>query len=546
MKASDLLVECLENEGVEYIFGVAGEENLDLLDSISQSSIKYISTRHEQAAGFMAAFMGKLTGKPGVCLATLGPGATNLITAVAYAYLGATPMIVITGQKPIKSEPQGLFQKIDIVAMMKPITKFSKQIVHEDSIPGLIRQAVKLAEQERPGPVHLELPMDIAKGITSARPLPITQTRRPIAEGKSIKIALEMLKNAKKPLILVGAGANRKLISKMLTEFVDKTQIPFFTTQMGKGVIDERHPLYLGTATFSKDDYLHCIVDQADLIINVGHDIIEKPPFIMSADSAKVIHINFFPADIDEIYHPHLEIVGDIANTLWQLLQDLQEFKHWDNTLVSRYKALIDDKTSDNTLSDKFPLSPQRIVADLRKATPDDGILALDNGMYKLWFTRNYRCYAPNTLLVDNALATMGAGLPSAIAAKLIFPQREVVAIAGDGGFMMNSQELETAVRLGIDLTVVIIRDNGFGMIKWKQKNEGFRNFGLEFSNPDFVVLAESYGAKGFRVKEANDFSRYLELAKNTPGVKVIDCPVDYTENEKVFDQELKNKVCLI
>jgi acetolactate synthase I/II/III large subunit len=545
MNAADLFVKCLENEGVEYIFGLGGEENLHFLESLRKSSIKFIPVRHEQSAGFMAATYGRLTGKPGVCLSTLGPGATNFVTAAAYAKLGAMPMVMITGQKPINTAPQGAFQKIDIIGMMQPITHFTKQIIHPITIPSLVRKAFTIAEHERPGPVHLELPKDVAaQEIDNIEPMAKPKTRRPIVENKSVEWAIDMIQQAKRPLILVGAGANRKLVSKMLLEFIDKTGIPFLETQMGKGVVDARHNLFLGTAALSANDYLHCATDYADLIINVGHDVIEKPPFIMKQDGAKVIHVNFVPAEVDQVYFPQLELIGDIANAIWQLKEKIQVQDHWDFDYFMKVKTTVLEKTLNKNNSTNFPILPQRIVEDVRKAMPDDGILALDNGMYKLWFARGYRVYNRNGFLVDNALATMGAGLPSAITAKLINPDKKVMCVAGDGGFMMNSQEIETALRLKLDIVILLIRDDGLGMIKWEQEEKGFDNFGLEFGNPDFVKYVESYGGVGHRIDSADDLLPTLQNALDSKGVHLIDCLVDYSENIRVFNEELHQKAC--
>lgn len=545
MKASDLFVKALEGEGVGYIFGIPGEENLDFLESLRSSKIKLILTRHEQAAGFMAATVGRLTGKAGVCLSTLGPGATNFVTSSAYAQLGGMPMMMITGQKPIKKSKQGSFQIIDVVEMMKPITKSTKQIVNGNSIPAAVANAFKTAHEERPGAVHLELPEDIAAEECDAPLLDSCKIRRPVAEEKAIRQAIEMIQKAKSPLLLIGAGANRKLTSKMLREFVDKTGIPFFDTQMGKGVLDERDPLFLGTAALSENDYVHCAIDRADLIINVGHDVIEKPPFIMNkGDGREVIHINFFSADVDRIYFPQLEVVGDIANAIWQIKEGIEKQKHWNFDFYKRAKEDVEEHLSAKTDDDSFPLLPQRIVADVRAAMGDEDIVALDNGMYKIWFARNYKAHQPNTVLLDNALATMGAGLPSAIGAKLVQPKRKVLAVCGDGGFMMNSQELETAVRLGLDLVVLILNDSAYGMIKWKQQLMNFENFGLDFRDPDFVKYAESYGATGHRIESAADLGKTLEDAFSAGGVHLIDCPIDYSENEKVLIKELKEKTC--
>lgn len=542
MKVSDLFVQALENEGVEYVFGVAGEENLDILESLRNSSIKFVSVRHEQAAGFMAATVGRLTGKVGVCLATLGPGATNFVTAAAYAQLGGMPMLMLTGQKPIRTAPQGAFQKVDIVGMMKPLTKFSTQIVHGNTVPQIIRKAFALAADEKPGPVHIELPMDVAGEEATSKPVVIPQIRRPVAEEKAINWAVEAIQKAKNPLLLIGVGANRKLASKMLKEFVDQTGIPFFTTQMGTGVIDERHPLSLGTASISSNDYVHLASEKADLIINVGHDVVEKPAYIMKENGAKVIHINFSPAIVDEIYFPQIEVVGDVANAIWQIKEKLENQNHWDFDYFAKVKNKIDQKRLEKNDDNSFPVVPQRIVKDVRDIMPSDGILTLDNGMYKLWFTRNYEAHERNTLLADNALATMGAGLPSGIAAKLINPDKKVLAIAGDGGFMMNSQELETAIRLKLDLTVLLIRDDAFGMIKWKQAKDDYPDWGLDLGNPDFVKYAESYGANGYRVEKAEDLKPLLEKCLNSKGVNLIDCPIDYTDNMRVFGSELKEE----
>ena len=553
MKASDLFVRCLENEGVQYIFAVPGEENLDLLESIRTSKIKLIVTRHEQAAGFMAATIGRLTGKAGVCLSTLGPGATNLVTAAAHAELGGMPMLMITGQKPIKSSKQGRFQILDIVDMMKPLTKFTKQIVSGAGIPAAIREAFRLAEEERPGAVHLELPEDIAdeEVADGVKPIPTYRVRRSAAEAKAVERAVEMIENARRPLILIGAGANRKLVSRSLLQFIEKTGIPFFNTQMGKGVIDERHPLYLGTAALSDNDYLHCALDKADLIINVGHDVVEKPPFFMKnpdvtvgTGDRQVIHINFVGAIVDEVYFPQWEVIGDIGNSLWQITEKISA-KPWDFDYFIKTKQQLDTHLARDIGDNRYPVIPQRIVADVRALMPANGIVCLDNGMYKIWFARQYRAYDRNTLLLDNALATMGAGLPSAMAAKLVYPDRRVLAVCGDGGFMMNSQDLETAVRLGLDLVILILNDSGYGMIKWKQQVLGYKNFGLDFGNPDFVKYAEAYGATGRRVGRAEDLKPMIEQAFAAGGVHLIDVPIDYSENQRVLVDELREKECL-
>ncbi|GAB56685.1 acetolactate synthase I/II/III large subunit [Glaciecola punicea ACAM 611] len=540
MKASDLMVKALEAEGVEYIFGIPGEENLDLLESLRHSSIKLILTRHEQGAGFMAATYGRLTGKVGVCLATLGPGATNLVTPAAYAQLGAMPILMITGQKPIKTSKQGRFQVIDVVDMMRPITKYTTQVVSGDRIPSIVREAFRLASEERPGAVHIELPEDIAAEETNATLLTPSVVRRPIAEYKAIKAAIDMIEAAKSPVLVIGAGANRKLTSKMLREFVNNTGIPFITTQMGKGVLDETDEKFMGNTALSSGDFVHRVISRADLIINVGHDVVEKPPFFMENNGKKVIHVNFETAAVDPVYFPQLEVVGDIANSIWQINQAIDTQCKWELDFYSDVnKAYIEHRNVAEN-DDRFPILPERAVKAVRSAMPKDGIVTLDNGIYKIWFARNYPAALRNTLLLDNALATMGAGLPSAMAAKLVYPNRCVITVCGDGGFMMNSQEVETAVRLGLHIVIIILRDDAYGMIKWKQSDMGFGNYGLDYGNPDFVKYIESYGGKGWRIEAAADLQGQIEACLAQPGVHLIDVPVDYSLNDETLNKTIR------
>lgn len=541
MKASDLFVKALENEGVEYIFGIPGEENLDVLESLRNSKIKLIITRHEQGAGFMAATYGRLTGKPGVCISTLGPGATNFVTSAAFAQLGAMPLVMITGQKPIKKSKQGRFQIIDVVDMMRPITKYTRQIVNGNNIPSVIRESFRIAREERPGAVHIELPEDIAAEEVEDRIYAVHETWRPYASHYGIIEAVDMINKAKSPLILVGAGANRKRVSNALEELVNKTGIPFFNTQLGKGVIDERHPLYLGTAALSDNDYIHHAIRHADLIINVGHDVIEKPPFFMEIGGKKVIHMNFFPAQIDDVYFPQLDIVGDLATSIEYLTHHLDKHSNWDFSFFKKIKIEVEKHITKYFEDKRFPMLPQRLVNLVRTALPEDGIISLDNGIYKIWFSRNYKAYSPNSMLLDNALASMGAGLPAAMAAKMVNPDKKVIAVVGDGGFMMNSQELETAVRLNLDLVLVILNDSGYGMIKWKQQGMGFDNYGLEFNNPDFVKYAEAYGATGYRADSDESFQEMLSTALHSSGVHVIDLPVDYSLNHEILNRKIKS-----
>ncbi|MEM7670799.1 MAG: acetolactate synthase large subunit, partial [Pseudomonadota bacterium] len=405
-KASDLFVQCLEEEGVKHVIGIPGEENLDFLDSLSRSEkIQLVLTRHEQAAGFMAATYGRFTGKTGVCLSTLGPGATNFTTAAAYAQLGGMPMMMITGQKPVKKSKQGRFQILDVVEMMDPITKYAHQIVAADNIPSRIREAIRIAEEEKPGAVHLELPEDIADEHSDEVPMKASAVRRPVPEEKSIKAAVEMIEAATSPIIVIGAGANRKLTGKMLGRLVDKKGIPFVTTQLGKGVISEDHPLFMGCAALSAGDFVHRAIEAADLIVNVGHDVIEKPPFFMREGGAKVIHISFNTAEVDPVYFPQLEVIGDIANAIWQIKNEVAAQPHWDFARMMDVKTHHDANIQEGRDDTRFPIYPQHLVKQVRDAMPDDGIICLDNGVYKIWFARNYAARRSNTVLLDNALA---------------------------------------------------------------------------------------------------------------------------------------------
>ncbi|TZG24622.1 acetolactate synthase large subunit [Sphingomonas montanisoli] len=540
-KASDLFVQCLEEEGCEYIFGVPGEENLDMLDSLSRSKkIKLILTRHEQGAGFMAATYGRHTGRTGVCMATLGPGATNFVTAAAYAQLGGMPILMVTGQKPIKKSKQGRFQILDVVDMMRPITKFTHQLASADNIPSRVREAYRLAEEEKPGATHIEFPEDVADEHTDSTPLKPSLIRRPLAESKGVRAAVKMIEQAKSPILVIGAGANRKLTGRMLLQFVEKTGIPFVTTQLGKGVIDEMHPKFLGCAALSASDFVHRSIEHADLIVNIGHDVIEKPPFFMKNGGCPVIHVSTKSAEVDPVYFPNVEVIGDIANAIWQMKEDIVPSGKWDFDFCFKARAAEIEHTKSLDGDDRFPIFPPFLVRKVREAMPSDGIICLDNGVYKIWFARNYQARQQNTVLLDNALATMGAGLPSAMASAMVYPDRKVMAICGDGGFMMNSQEMETAVRLGLNITVLILNDNSYGMIRWKQANMGFEDWGLTYGNPDFVKYAEAYGAKGHRVESAEHLPKLLKECLDTPGVHLIDCPVDYSENDQILNKDIK------
>ena len=540
-KASDLFIQCLEEEGVEYVFGVPGEENLDMLDSLSRSKqIQLILTRHEQGAGFMAATYGRLTGKTGVCMSTLGPGATNLVTAAAYAQLGGMPILMVTGQKPIKKSKQGRFQILDVVDMMTPLTKFTHQLASADNIPSRVREAFRLAEEEKPGATHIEFPEDVAGENTQSVPLKRSHSRRPNADAKSIRTAVHALEKARSPILVIGAGANRTMTCRMLLQFIEKTGIPFLTTQLGKGVIDEDHAGFVGCAALSAGDFVHRAIEAADLIVNIGHDVIEKPPFFMQVNGTPVIHISSRTAEVDPVYFPQIEVVGDIANAIWQIKEYIVPNGSWNfDAMLAARKAEVAHTAS---IADdaRFPIFPPYLVEQVRGAMPYDSIICLDNGIYKIWFARNYTAYRPNTVLLDNALAAMGAGLPSAMASAMVYPDRKVMAICGDGGFMMNSQEMETAVRLKLNLTVLILNDNSYGMIRWKQADMGFKDWGLSYGNPDFVQYAQSYGAHGYRAESAEHLSQLLAHTRDTSGVHLIDCPVDYSENDQILNHDIK------
>ena len=541
-KGSDLLVAALENEGVDRIFGIPGEENLDVVESLRTSKIELVLTRHEQAAGFMAATHGRLTGRPGVCISTLGPGALNFSTAAAYAHLGAMPMVMITGQKPILTARQARFQIVDVIGSMKPLTKMTRQVVSPQSIPTVVRDAFRVATEERPGPVHLELPEDVARQETAfISPVPVHPLERPVAHPDAIDRAAEMILAAKRPLIMIGAAGNRPRLVVPLSDFVRRIRLPFFNTQMGKGAVTGGSNSYVGTAALSERDYVHDAIELSDLIIAIGHDTVEKPPFLMrDKGGPKVIHVGFTSATVEQVFHPDAEVVGDIGLTVTALADRLGGRLDPDASLLELRQTIL-ARINEGSLEDRFPVTPQRLVHDVRTVMPEDGIVCLDNGMYKIWFARNYRTHHANTLLLDNALATMGAGLPSAIMASLLYPERRVMAVCGDGGFMMNSQELETAVRLKLNLVVMILNDSAFGMIRWKQAVDGFPDFGLTFGNPDFVRYAESYGAKGSRVGAVEDLVPTLEAAFTGGGVHLVDVPIDYSENARVLVEELQS-----
>lgn len=548
MKASDLFVRCLEAEGVEYIFGIPGEENLHILESIRKSKIRFITTRHEQAAAFMAATYGRLTGEVGVCLATLGPGATNLVTGIAHAHLGGFPLLAITGQKAIRKQSQGGFQVLDVVNMMQSITKRSVQIKDPQSIPKEVRSMFKTSQMERMGSCHIEIPEDVASEEVAEKfqphqPVPII---RPVAHADAIEQAAELIRQAQHPLILVSSRAQRYEAYKDLLRFCNETNIYVIHTQLGKGVLSDAHKNSLFSFGVHRHDLVNCAVDYADLLITVGYNTVEFPPSIWNKDlDKKIVDINFTHS-LQDIYNPPLcEVIGDVGCSLRCILGQLRpqafEGQYFAGLKERLQKVLLVDGAEDDALK------PRRIVADCRKALGPEDVIFLDNGIYKLWFSRHYPTYSVDTFLADNALASMGAGLPGAMATKLMHPDKKVLAVCGDGGFMMNSQELETAVRLKLHLVVLILNDNGFGFIKWKQQGEGYPDFALDYGNPDFVKYAESYGARGIKVESAGGFLPVLQQAfdsKENKGPVVIECPIDYSENAETWGKELDMLVC--
>ncbi|MGB9939507.1 acetolactate synthase large subunit [Methanosarcina sp.] len=542
MKASDLLVAQLEEEGVEYIFGLPGEENLDLLESLRTSGIKLVVTRHEQAAAFMAATYGRLTGKPGVCFSTLGPGATNLVTGVAQAQLIGAPLISISGQKALADNWQARFQLVNVVRMMEPLCKNAVSITDPGMIPTVIRNAFKRAEAERPGAVHIELPEDVAGEETEAVVQKRSEIKIPYPDPEAVKKAATMVCEAKNPLIIVSSGANRNSVTEELEDFIGRTGIYLVHTQMGKGVVPDDCVHSLFATGIHARDYVNCGIDGADLIITIGYDIVEYPPYLWNRTlDKKIINIDFVESVPDRYFNPTVEIIGDVASSIRELaacIPGKREFPVFEHT-----RNFIEEKI--NAIARKsYPPLPQAVVQSVRKVLGREDIITLDNGIYKLWFARLYKAYAPNTVLLDNALATMGAGLPSGIAAKLLHPERRVLAICGDGGFMMNCQEIETAIRYGIPIVVLILNDNGFGFIKWKQKKMHFKDFGLDYGNPDFSRFAGSFGAAGFRINEDDDLAEVLERAFALNKVAVIECPIDYSVNYETFSIELGKLTC--
>lgn len=545
MDTAELLVRCLENEGVEYIFGVPGEENLQVLQALKKSSIQFITTRHEQGAAFMADVYGRLTGKAGVCLSTLGPGATNLITGVADAQLDRAPLVAITGQVGTDRMHIESHQYLDLVAMFAPVTKWNAQIVRPSITPEIVRKAFKLAQTEKPGAVHIDLPENIAAMAVEGKPLRRDGQEKSYASIQSIQQAAIAISQATNPMILVGNGAIRARASDALTQFATHLNLPVANTFMGKGVLPYTHPLALWTFGLQQRDFISCGLERADLLIAVGYDLVEFSPKKWNPDGdIPILHINATPAEIDSSYIPRVEVVGDIADSLAEILKRVDRQGRPEpinlklrEEIRADYQRYADD--------DGFPVKPQKIIYDLRQVMGPEDIVLSDVGAHKMWIARNYHCDRPNTCLISNGFAAMGIAIPGAIAAKLVSPSQRVVAVTGDGGFMMNCQELETARRLGTAFVTLIFNDGGYGLIEWKQQSYYGESAFVHFTNPDFVKLAESMGLKGYRVETAEDLVPTLKEALDQTVPTVIDCPVDYRENI-LFSQQTRNLACLI
>ena len=532
MKAAELFIHCLENEGVEYIFGLPGEENMDLLDAMLDTEMRFITCRHEQGAAFMADVYGRLTGKAGVCLATLGPGATNLITGVADANMDHAPLVAIAGQASTSRLHKESHQVLDLEEIFRPITKYSSRLLTPNIIPEVVRKAFKLAQTEKSGASFIEFPENVAAMEVGDLPLPVRHPTLPEPPEERVNHAAELISQARYPIILAGNGVVRGGAWKQLTDFAERLNIPVANTFMAKGVMPFKHPLTLGSAGLQAKDYVHCGFEGADLIICIGYDLVEYHPYLWhpSRDRA-IIHIDTMPAEVDAYYPVTVGVVGDIKHALIRVGE--LATPHQGHLMRPLREALIREMNACST-DEGYPIKPQKIIWDLRTAMELEDIVICDVGAHKMWMARMFRCEVPNTCIISNGFASMGIALPGAVAAKLALPERKVVAVTGDAGFLMNVQELETAVRLGTPLVVLIWNDSGYGLIKWKQMNQFGRISHVDFNNPDFVQLAESFGAKGVRIAHGSELLPALREALASDRVTVIDCPVDYAENLKL------------
>jgi len=544
VKAAELFVRCLENEGVDRIFGIPGEENIDVMDALLDSSIQFITTRHEQGGAFMADLQGRLTGKAGVCLATLGPGATNLVTAVADANMDLAPIVAIAGQGATTRLHKESHQILDLVNLFKPISKYSTQIREPEIVPEIIRKAFKVAQAEKPGASFIDLPENIAKmNVIDEVPLKVQSPSPPVPPEEKITQAAKIISSARYPLVMVGNGVIRAGASDQLVKFAEKLNLPVATTFMAKGVIPFSHQLSLGTVGLQANDYVSCGFNRADAIICVGYDIVEYHPYLWHKDKdRKIIHIDACAAEVDEHYIVEAGVIGDIGAALDGIASKAQPR---DEQLSSNLRQTIVDEMAAHAEDNDFPIKPQKIMWDLRRVLQPEDIVISDVGAHKMWMARMYQAERPNTCIISNGFASMGIAVPGAIGAKLEHPDRTIVAVTGDAGFMMNSQEIETALRIGTPIVILIWTDSQYGLIKWHQLRHFGRPSHIDFNNPDFVKYAESFGAKGYRVEHTQDLVPTLKQAIVDNTVVLIDCPVDYEENMKLTEK-LGELVCPI
>jgi acetolactate synthase-1/2/3 large subunit len=542
MKAAELLVRCLENEGVKFIFGVPGEENIDIMDTLLSSPIQFISTRHEQAAAFMADVYGRLTGRAGVCLATLGPGATNLVTGVADANMDRAPMVAITGQSTTIRRHKETHQYLDLESLFQPITKYRAEVGVPETIPEVVRKAFAQAETERPGVSFIGFPENIAKAeVENKSPLRVPRPMQPVPPPQKIEQAAEIISQAKYPLILAGNGVIRARATRQLVQFAQKLNIPVVSTFMAKGAMPFSHCLWLGAVGLRARDYISCGFDRADVIICVGYDMVEYHPNLWHPTrDRQIIHIDASWAEVDEYYGVVCSVTGNIGAGLDGIAAIA---KRCENHSYAGLWQTIMNEICEYASDDGFPVKPQRLVWDLQRALAPDAIVVCDVGAHKMWMARMYQPEQANTCIISNGFAAMGIGLPGAIAAKLAFPDRTCVAVTGDGGFLMNCQEIETALRLGIAIVIIVWNDGGYGLIEWHQLRHFGRPSHVHFGNPDFVKFAESFGAKGYRINSPDELRPTIKRAIDDNTVVVIDVPVDYGENMKLTEK-LGKMVC--
>ncbi|MDX1499940.1 MAG: acetolactate synthase large subunit [Woeseiaceae bacterium] len=536
MKASDLLVKCLEEEGIEYIFGVPGEENADFMLSLKDSkSIRFILTRHEQGAAFMAEAYGRLTGNPAGALGTLGPGSTNLITGVADANMDRAPLLVLTGQGSTRRLHKESHQIMDVVAMFEPVTKWATTILNPDTIPEIVRKAVRVARTEKPGAVHIELPEDIAKESSDEKPLTPRRFRRSVPDDKIVDKGFGLLEEAERPVIIAGNGCIRRRASKQLRILCEKTGIGVISTFMAKGCVDRDADYCLYTVGLGAKDRVNRAIDDADLVITLGFDMVEYHPQLWNADrSNRILHADFLPAEIDAHYHPEVELIGDLAHTLWMLNERLDERGVPDFDFARQHRIRADMTADFEEHKDDETdgsIRPQKALWDARQVMGPHDILLSDVGAHKMWIARHYQCHEPNTCLIPNGFCSMGFALPGAIAADIVHPDRRILAIAGDAGFLMNVQEMETAARLGSNIVVMVWEDNAYGLISWKQDTEFGEHTDLGFGNPDWVGLASAFGWHGHYVSRSADLQGALENAFREEGPSLVVIPIDYREN---------------